>query len=299
MIGFGVAFLAAFLWAGFDAARKHLGPAHGALPLLALLHTTQLPLFVGWILMNGSPAPPAGYWPWGGAVLVLNLTANGLFIGAVTRSPLSVTIPLLSLTPATTALLGIPLLGEIPALPQWAGIVLVVSGAAWLAILRGEPGAYGPERDDSESHPSLLSRMKREPGVPMMAAVAVLWSLTGPMDKRALAFADLPVHATIQVGGIGLLTTAWLLASGRGRDLLVTGRRAWAVVGGALVGAGAYGLQLLAIKLIFVSLVEAIKRAIGMTSALVLGRFTFGESISVPKVLAVVTMMAGTALLLL
>ncbi|MFT4704911.1 MAG: drug/metabolite transporter (DMT)-like permease, partial [Bradymonadia bacterium] len=64
-------------------------------------------------------------------------------------------------------------------------------------------------------------------------------------------------------------------------------------------GALALGTQLVAFGQTLVSFVEAIKRAVGMLLALVLGRVLFKEEIRPGQIFAVLLMSAGVALIVL
>ena len=63
-------------------------------------------------------------------------------------APLSVAVPLLSLTPAFTALAAIPLLGERPSPSDFTGILLVVSGAIILGRGTGKKDGLGREEEE-------------------------------------------------------------------------------------------------------------------------------------------------------
>ena len=127
-----------------------------------------------------------------------------------------------------------------------------------------------------------------------MTAVALLWSLTVPLDKMAMARASAPFHATVLCGGRG----------GRRRSRCWSGSGGWAswptlrqvrgVFALALVTSIlALGLQLLAMQQVWVGLVETLKRGLGNVSAVVLGRAIFGEPVTLRKLLAVGLMAAG------
>jgi multidrug transporter EmrE-like cation transporter len=68
---------------------------------------------------------------------------------------------------------------------------------------------------------------------------------------------------------------------------------------GVVAGAGALLLQLSAMQLIYVGLVEAIKRVIGITMAAVVGRMFFQEPITRQKAIALALMALGVVLILI
>src|SRR6185295_14986089 len=100
-----------------------------------------------------------------------------------------------------------------------------------------------------------------------MLCVAAAWALTAPLDKMALAHADVGLHALIQVALLLIVTTAWLLLkavkTGRGWETFsVASSARTTLIGAALTAGLSYGLQLAAYRLTFVAFVEALKRAV-------------------------------------
>jgi drug/metabolite transporter (DMT)-like permease len=213
------------------------------------------------------------------------VAANLLFLHAVRVSPLSATIPFLSFTPVFSAAFSAAVLGERPGSGDLAGIVLVVLGGLFVN-LRWDGGVRS-------------AALLREPGSMMMMGVALLWSLTSVLDKRALEFAGVPMHAAIQCGGVALVLLLVLAARGRLADLRVP-RSVGGRLALALVAAGV-GLtfQFLALRLALVGLVEALKRSIGMLFAVGVGRLAFGEPLTAGKVAGVALMSAGVGLIVL
>lgn len=280
----------ALCWAGLDVARKGLAErTEAAVPVVIGLTFAQAPVFGVWAFLQGDAfADPLAYALPGGAALLLNVLANVAFVRAVQISPLSVTVPLLSLTPVFTGLLAIPLLDEWPAARQWAGIAVVVVGAFALHASRETRGLV-----------DLLKALVREKGSALMAAVALFWSLTGPLDKRALEHASLPGHALVQTAGVGLVLLLYLATRRQLPQLRKLGGSLPHLGGAAVLAIGALALQLQAFQLMLVALVETLKRAVGMTASVAFGRAFFGEAVTAPKLVAIALMAAGTALLTL
>lgn len=284
-IGIGSAFASGLSWAAVDAARKRLVRELEPAQLLFWLTLGQLPGYAIWAVLEGDiSVTPTHYAPFGATALAINIAANLLFLRAVQVSPLSATIPMLALTPAATALIAWPLLGEVPRAREGVGIALVVLGT--LGTNAGSTAA------------TFVRDIVRERGALYMAAVAVLWSFNGAVDKLALEHAAVALHASVQAGGIAVAMLLWLTA-GPGGGL--GARRARQHAGGIALCAGlatlAMGFQLFAFRLVFVSFVEAIKRALGSLLSVVVGRITFGEAISARKLLAIAVASAGVFLL--
>lgn len=275
-------------WSGFDVCRKFLVGRVKPVPLVFLLTAASVPLFALWAGVEGMPEIQPGYALPALLSIVLNVGANLLFFVALRTSPLSVTIPLLSFTPVFTTLLAIPMLGEVPAPVQVAGILLVVAGAFVLNLAAEEPVSLA----------ALWHSWRRERGAAEMILVALLWSLTVPLDKMAAERSSGPFHGMILCTGVAAGVFLVLLFQRRLGELAdargVLGVLALALIISTL----ALGLQLLAIQKILVGFVETLKRGIGNVMAVILGSALFGEEITLRKVLAVGLMAAGVALIL-
>lgn len=268
-------------WSAHDVSRKFLVGKIRPVPLAFLLTVAAAPLFAVWTAVDGMPAVQPEYVPPAASSVLLNIAANLMFFAALRSSALSVTIPLLSLTPVFTALLGIPMLGEELAWRQGLGIVLVVAGAFALNLPEERP------------------YWRWERGAALMTAVALLWSLTVPLDKLAMARASAPFHATVLCAGVAAGVLAVLVWQRRLGELAglrqVRGVFALALVTSIL----ALGLQLLAMQQVKVGLLETLKRGFGLLSAVVFGRAVFGEPVTLRKLSAVGLMAAGVTLVLI
>ena len=275
--------VSALSWAGFDLLRKLLAREMGPLPLMALLCLASAPPFAIWAAIEGGFGVEPGYWAPALVSVALNVAANLLFLEALRTGELSIAVPLLSLTPAFTALVAIPLLGERPSGVDACGIALVVLGAL---ILR-PPGGAGP-----------IDPAGRR-GLWLMAGTALLWSLTIPLDKLAVSRSHPPLHALVLNLGVAAAALAILARRRELSRLRELSRAPWTFVAALAISALALGSQLAAIQTVWVSLVETLKRTIGNLSAVLVGRIAFGEAITSRKLAAVALMAGGVALILL
>jgi drug/metabolite transporter (DMT)-like permease len=231
----------------------------------------------------------------------LNVVANVAFVAALARSRLSLAVPLLSLTPAFVALFARPLLDETPRPLQQLGIAVVVLGALLL-------GGAAAEQD---SIPAWWRALRGEPAAALMLLVAVCWGLTLPLDKLGVAAVGPSRHALVLSAGVAAGTLLLLVGQGlRAGGLVAAWRGGWAssagrwpfgvILGlGILVSAAALALQLLAIRVALVGVVEAVKRAVGNVMSLLLGAVIFRERIVWRHAGAMVLLIAGVALILL
>jgi len=264
-------------WATLDTLRKRLAGRVEPVPLAIVLAAGTIPVFVVWAAVEGVVLPPAPYWGWVGAAAVLNVGGAVLLLAALRVAPISVVIPLLALSPVISAGLGWLILDELPSLRQWGGMGLVVGGAGVLA-------ATGEGRAN-------LS------GVLMGAAVAACFAATVVVDKAALQYVQVGQHGLLTAALLSTLLLTWLALRGR-LSLLGTLRdEAGWLIASSLTMAAALGLQLLAVQLWLVSVVEGAKRAIGMSAAVLLGRLLFGEGLRPSKLLAIGLMIGGVVLL--
>jgi drug/metabolite transporter (DMT)-like permease len=278
----------ALAFSGADISRKLLASWMRPVPLLFGLAAGMAPFFVAWHFQEGAAWPGAAYWPPGLGSTLINVAANLAFIEALRRSPLSLTIPLLSLTPVFTALLAIPLLGEIPEPRQWWGIGAVVLGAFWLNLSRG-----------SVSLDQAWKAFLREPGCRLMVAVSLLWSLAMPLDKLAVAAAGPSFHGVVL--NVGVAVALVLLATVRGRlsEFRDLASRPGLLLFGILISVVGLALQLMAIKIVWVGFVETMKRGVGSFLALLWGRLIFEERLEQQRFVAVAVMAIGVALIVL
>ena len=282
-LSFGVA--AALCWAALDVVRKALS-GKASPTALAVFLTLGVAPFVGvWALVDETWITDARYWPPAVASMTMNALANVLFMRSVQLSPLSRTVPFLSLTPVFSAVAAIPLLGEVPGLMHWAGILLVVLGALVL---------------NSDLGDSWWKSVTHEKGAPYMIAVAVLWAFSTALDKRALPHASPASHAFLLSAGSAAILGTWMLARRTQGEL----RQVFEAPKGLLVGLVAFAvaalaLQMVALQWLWVAVIETLKRAFGVFGSVVFGRFFFEEPITSRKVAAVVLMVTGTTILAL
>ncbi len=125
-------------WSAHDTLRKVLVAQIRPLALLVLLAGGAAPPFALWMALDPAQraSPPPSYLLPAAASVALNVAANLALLRGMRLAPLSVAVPLLSLTPAFTALAAIPPLGERPSPTDDAGSLLGVSGAIFLGTGR-------------------------------------------------------------------------------------------------------------------------------------------------------------------
>ena len=286
--GIGLAFTlaAALSWALFDALRKRLARDVSPVHLGLLLPLAQAPLLALWAASREPLGLPlAALSPLLGSAL-LNALALVLFLDALRLSPMSLTIPLLSFTPVLSTTLAWVFRGQAPGAAQYAGASLVVLGAVVLGM---GGGAWRG-----------LASSVREPGVRRMALVAVLWSCTSVLDQLAVSRGAGSWYAPAVTAGVALLLLLRAVLRGQVQAFVAAARPLVAqplLAGTAVaIGAAALAVQIEAFRWAPIGFIEVVKRGIGMTSAVVLGRFVFGELLDGRKWAAVGLLTLGVAL---
>ncbi len=221
--------------------------------------------------------------------IMLNVMANIAYVRALEVSDLSLTVPLLSLTPAVAAAFAALLLDEHLTLIQVIGVALVVLGALLLTT----------EHAPGHSLRGWLNAVRHDRGSAFMLLVAVCWSLTLPLDKVGVLVVGPSRHALISTAGVALATLVILILRKRGRSVLHPPRPALVTLTAAiLVSALALGLQLVLLARLEVGVIDGTKRAIGNVMALVFGATIYRESVTWTKGISLATMAGGVFLIL-
>jgi len=125
-----------------------------------------------WVLYTGIPPLNSQFWL---ALLIggsINAVTALLYIKAIKLSDLSLTLPLVALTPLFMLVTSPLIVGEYPNFFDYIGILLIVAGSYLLNIKEKSKGYLAPFK-------ALLD----EPGPKLMLIVAFLWSITSNFDK--------------------------------------------------------------------------------------------------------------------
>ena len=237
---------AALGWALFDAIRKALAKDVRPLQLGLWLPVAQAPLLALWAAGQEPFRFAPAALPAFAASALLNVLALLAFLDALRRSPISLTIPLLSFTPVIATLLAWIFRGQQPSAMQWVGSALVVGGALLLGFTGGAWRGLGP--------------FLREPGVARMTLAASLWSATAMLDQIALQKGVGAWYAPALTGAVAVPILGWLLLRSPAAELLAGARalvhRPWLGLAAVLLVAAALAVHLEALR---VAPVEALR----------------------------------------
>lgn len=231
------------------------------------------------------PRLTPGFW---GLLLLLaplEIAALLLFVRAVGEDDLSLSVPLLGLTPVLLLAVGWAVLGERPTPAGAAGVGLVALGAYCMHLGDLRHGVLQP-----------LRALARRTGPRLVLLVAAIYAVTSALGKKAVLEAG-PV--TFALAFYGLLTglLASLLALQR-RPLghLLSRWRTFAPIG-LLYGVAALA-QFAAYTLAPVAHAIAVKRT-SLVLAVLSGRLVFGEERFAERLVAGVLVLAGVVVIAL
>lgn len=179
MIWFFLAVFCAFSLATADALTKYHFSNYDPyeMALARLVYTVPWLLcalaFIPWKM------PLPGFWLWTGIGVPLEVLAIIMYVKALKVSPLSLTLPFISFTPAFVIISGFIVLGEKISLTGSIGILIIVAGSYVMNISSAKTGLA-----------ALFKAIARESGSRLMAAVSFIYAITGVTGKKAMEYSD-------------------------------------------------------------------------------------------------------------
>ena len=156
------------LLSGFtDAVRnvlaKHNTNTFDSLVVTWALATYSLVILIPLMFVKGIPSLDETFWLALSARTALDVTAGILYVKALKYTDLSLSLPLLSLTPLFVLFTGLIINHDFPGPAGVAGVIAIVVGAYWLYFNRKQK-FYQP-----------FLAIYQDKGARMMLGVAVLW----------------------------------------------------------------------------------------------------------------------------
>ena len=133
-----------------------------------------LPFLILFMLPAEIPLLDRTFWKTLCMLVPLEIAAILLYLKAIKTSPLSLTIPFLSLTPIFLIITSFLMLGELPDRSGVIGIFFITGGAYFLNLHQGKKGILAP-----------LRSVVKEKGSLMMIGVAFIYSITSSLGKIA------------------------------------------------------------------------------------------------------------------
>lgn len=250
---------ASLAWVGFDICRKGLVKNYSPLIVTFGFSLLTLPIYTIIYLNNND----ISYYQIDRLYYVV-ATLSGLlatvgavsFITALSRGRFSILIPVLALTPVVSALFNYFIFSVV--LPWYAYIFIFISCYATYRLL-GKGFAI------------------TEKGAGFMLLAAFSWGACISIDQFVLQFAPVSFHALwINIVVCFILIIVVLVTKPAFQAVNNISR--WLI--GVTCFSLAVFLQFSALKYIDASIVEAVKRAIGVISALFVGRILFKEHLT-------------------
>ena len=175
MLWFLYALMAAFCLSTTDALSKKALKNTDEVIIAWVRFGFALPFLFLFILPSEIPVLDRTFWKTLFFLLPLEIAAIFLYIKAIKISPLSLTIPFLSLTPVFLIGTSFVILGEFPDTSGLAGIFFIACAAYLLNLHQGKKGILAP-----------FQSIFKEKGSLIMIGVAFIYSITSNLGKLAL-----------------------------------------------------------------------------------------------------------------
>jgi uncharacterized membrane protein len=224
------------------------------------------------LLWQGLPPLGGQFWH---ALLIggsLNVVAFLMYVKAIKQADLSLTVPLVTLTPVFLLITAPLIIAERPNLADVIGVSLIAIGAYILNL--------HPTQGSATNCLAPIQSMFRNQGCRKMLLVAFLWSFTSTFDKIGVLNSSPLCWGVALFSYIALGLSPWLLyrsIKGRSWQPIQQVGKHWPLLATAGLCSGiAIGFQMFALTLSPVAQVIAIKRMSCLFSV-GFGYFLFGE----------------------
>ncbi len=180
---------------------------------------------------------------------LIQVTVILLYFKAIKRSELSVTVPLITLTPLFMLLTSPLMIGEFPSMMGIVGIVLIVTGTYISNLSQDNKNFFAP----------FVSLVKNQ-GSRYMLIVAFLWSITANIDKIGVEETS-PVFWAFTKDFLILLYLFPILVVKSHKPLRQINHRKWGLLLVGFFRSASVLTQMYALQFILVAYVISIKRA--------------------------------------
>lgn len=252
-----------------DLSAKRVLTKGNSLLFTWLIFALPLPAIYTPDYFFGGPRPSPGFYGTLLTALPLEILAQVLYMQALRLSPLSLVAPLLALSPVFMLAVPFLLIGERINLIAGTGVLLIASGAYALNAGTAKKGIFEP-----------FKALLRERGAVYMCLVALLFSFTATLSKKAIMLSS-PLHYMAAYWtGIVVVMAPLLFFTYRGkwpetlRDGSIRKSLLPALLFVTAVFAAAYAMSITK-----VTYVTTVKRLSGLFSILLAGAILREESI--------------------
>lgn len=213
------------------------------------MHLVQSILLIPLVLYLGiEEMSPRFLYALGGSS-VLQLGVILLYFKAIKRSEISVTIPLITLTPLFMLLTSPIMIGEFPSALGIVGIVLIVAGTYISNMSEDPKQVFAP-----------FKSLVKNQGSRYMLLVAFIWSITANIDKIGVEETS-PIYWAFSKDFVILFYLIPILVLKSKQPLLQINNRKWPLLMVGFFKSTSVVTQMFAIQFILVPYVISIKRA--------------------------------------
>ncbi len=232
----------------------------------------------------GIPVITQKFWIALGVSGIINFFTTVMYMRAIRETDLSLTVPLLTFTPALLLITSPIFVGEYPSMMGYAGVLLVVIGSYLLNIGEFREGWLAPFR-----------ALVRNRGSRIMLFIAVIWSISSNFDKIGLQGSSPLFWAASIHLFLGITLLPFMISRVRWQGMRMRWR-GLAVVG--VVKALSAGFQMLAVSMTLVPYAISVKRMSAVMSVL-WGHYHFKEKGMRARLLGTIIMVGGVILITL
>jgi len=242
-----------------------------------------LPYFLPILLLNQPSEIPLNLVLLALGVGMIHVLGSLGLVYALSRSDLSLCVPMIAFTPVFLLVVGPLMTGHSPSAYAIAGTFLVAGGCYLLNIADLKEGLLGP-----------VKALGRDKGVRMMLVLSLVWAVSAAIDLRAVREYGLSFWATVELLAIAILFLPIVIAKKGIQGMTPAGWRYLACVG--LGNALSFGPYLLALSSTHALYVVCLKRC-NIFFALIIGKMFFGEDSLRGRLLGAIIMFVGVSLI--
>ncbi|MEL6469727.1 MAG: DMT family transporter [Cyanobacteria bacterium J06623_4] len=290
--------LTAFFEACKDATGKQSLRTLNEYSVLFSFMAVGVVLMTPLLWITGIPTIRPNFWL---ALLIgggLNILAFTLYVRALKLADLSLTVPLVTLTPLFLLVTSPLIVQEWPTAADGVGVVLLVIGSYVLNLSPSQmtTASHAGQEDASDSVWQPLIAMVQNPGSRLMLCVAFIWSITSNFDKIGVVNSSplLWAIALFTVIAGGMVPFVFWRTNSTGIGPIVESWKLLSITGG--FNAIAITFQMVALTTAPVAQVIAVKRMSALISVL-FGHFFFGEKGLRERLVGAAIMVSGVAIM--
>jgi len=287
MAGIILIIIASLLFPFIDVLKKKATKSYSVNIIFWGIATFSFPAYVIYLIIEGVPPIDPYFWLIVAIDAPLLIYTNILLIKGEKISPLSTSLPLLSLTPVFLIFTSYLFLGELPNIYGIIGIFMVVAGAI---LLKGE-----------EVRKGLLLRLKKifsNRANIYILIIALIWSFNANFAKMAMQRSSVAFYMfTIAIIEI-VVMNIWMISKHRSHFKKIISGHLPLLISAAIITAVAVILFLIGLETTFVSYAIAIKRAALIVGSIVLGAAIFHEKNIKYRIAGALVMMMGIIFIL-